>query len=258
MDALVGMLERFAARSSIFDDTVRSLERRVDALEPVLAEARASLNRKETQLAEMSASRTSLANVAGAWMQAQPSCSRIAPTEGIVAHLIEDASKHTVLVLAYAGSIQADPPVRTFCDDESTYIMPPCFDRNTYETLTVACGGTVVELQYRVIPYISEVIAALTSDGACFVTLVGRNLFPHNSLLEVRCSNPTNDVWSIADVSADTSDGTRLSARFDIDPLALLTEWSFTCQLIHPADVRLASNRAQMLLRFESNLSPSS
>ncbi len=222
------MLERLAARSSLYNGTVRVLERRVDALE------------------DMTASRTTLAKMVGMWIQEQPSCTRIAPTDGTVVHLIEDAPKSTVLVLAYAGIAQADPTVSVFCDEESTYIMLPCLDRNVYETLTVVCGPTVVELHYRIVPYIGEVITALRSDGTGVVTLMGRNLFRHNTMLQVRCSNPSNDILSSTDVAASTPDGMKISVRFDIDLRSLLTEGSCTCQLLNVGDSRLASNVAQV------------
>ncbi len=255
VDALVGMLERLAARSSLYKDTIRVLERRVDALEPIrdaLTEAGASINRKESQLEDMRTSRISLAKMVGAWMQDQPSCTRIAPTDGTVVHLIADASQSTVLVIAYAGSIQSDAPVRAFSDEESTYIVLPSSDRNTYETRSVVCGPTVVELQYRITAYIREVMTAFTSDATCVVTLMGRNLFRHNTMLQVRCSNPSNDILSSTDVASSTPDGTKLSVRFDVDLRSVLTEWSCTCQLLNVGDSRLASNVAQVL--FHANL----
>ena len=177
-------------------------------------------------------------------MQAPLQCTRIEPLDGVVTHIFDDASKYTTLLVAYTGPIQTDPTVHAFCDDECTYIRAPLWYENLYQTLSVTCGRTIIELRYQLVPVIRNIITAPTTTHEMFViTVVGRNIFTKNNQLLV-ASERGSIRLDLADVH---SDGTTLSAHVAIPSLDM--DGIYTCQLVNMLDSSLSSTpmRTQFL-----------
>ena len=186
-------------------------------------------------------------------MQAQLPCTRIAPLEGVVTYLVDDASKYTTLLVAYTGPIQTDPTVHAFCDDECTYIMTPRLYENVYQTLRVTCGRTIIELLYQLVPVITHVYTASSTshDETYVITVRGRNLFTKNSQLRV-----VGERWSIMLDFADAhSDGTTLSAHVAMPSVDV--DGSYTCQLVNALDSSLSSGPMNVTFR-STTLAPES
>jgi hypothetical protein len=235
LDAVVGTLERLAARGGRAGTTVRSLERRVAEMEPAVRAA----------LAEASAEARASRAAVGKWLRDTPHT--VLPSGGVVEHVIDDVSKCTPLLLAYAGPVRADPAVGAFCDEELTYIVPPRLHASTYETMRVACGHTTVELHYRLVPSIAYVSVDGNADSGWVIGLHGSRLYAANTALHVTVGG--SDPVVLETPLDDTTDGTRL--RFHLASHGEVRE--FTCQLVNMADSRLSSGHTSVQIQVPLN-----
>jgi hypothetical protein len=226
LDAVVGTLERLAARGESADAVVRSLERRVVECEQ-----------------RLESSRVAFAGAVGKWLRDMPH-TPVPPSDGVVEYLIDDASKYTTLLLAYSGPIRSDPAVGAFCDEEFTYIMPPRLHVNAYETMRVWCGPTTIELHYRLVPAIAYVVVERSTDTAWAIILNGRSLYAPNNALHLTVE--PGSVPLVLETLDDTTDGTRL--RFSFDARSIEPR-EFTCQLVNMADSRLSSEYRRVSLQ---------
>ena len=236
LDAVVGTLERLAARGGHAGTSVRSLERRVAELEPAVRDA----------LAEARAGRAAV----GKWLRDTPAMVPITlvPSSGGVAeYTIDDASGCTTLLLAYAGPIRADPAVVAFCDEELTYILPPRVHENTYRTMRVACGDVTVELHYQIVPSIAYVLVEGSAETGWVIGLHGSRLYAANNALHVTFGQASVVLETPLD---DAADGTRL--RFFLGARPVETR-EFTCRLVNMADPRLSSEPKSVSLQTALN-----